>query len=96
LLYQEVQALALKSRIVRRMNFSNTLPRRRPKDIYDVENDQDTTEKDPGSEIVAGLLSLLRTQLTDVNWIVLNDIELGETDLDDISIIVLRNANSFH
>jgi len=89
LLYQEVQGLALKSRKVRKMDFSNTLPRRRPKDMYDVENDQDTTEKDPGSEIVAGLLPLLRGQLTNVTWIVLNDVELGETDLDDISRLVL-------
>lgn len=80
--------MALKSRKIRKMDFSNTLPRRRPKDGYDVETDQDTTEKDPGSEIVAGLLPLLRGQFTNVTWIVLNDIELGETDLDDISMAV--------
>lgn len=59
--------------------------------MYDVENDQDTTEKDPGSEIVAGLLPLLRYLITNVTWIVLNDIELGETDLDDIGMFSLAS-----
>jgi hypothetical protein len=76
LLYQEVQALALKTQRVRRMNFSNTLPRRRPRD--DVE---EGAAKDPGCEITAALLPLCRGQLTNVDWIVFNGIELGETDL---------------
>lgn len=84
MLYQEVQALALKSRQLEKMDFSNTLPGRRPKEFYDVENEQDTGIKDSGTEIVAGLLPLLREQLTNVSWIGLNDIDLGEADLDDI------------
>jgi len=76
LLYQEVQALALKTQRVRRMNFSNTLPRRRPRD--DVEEGD---VKDPGCEIAAALLPLCRGQLTNVDWIVFSGIELGETDL---------------
>ncbi|KAG0648572.1 hypothetical protein D0Z07_5145 [Hyphodiscus hymeniophilus] len=82
LLYQEVQALALKSSVLRRMDFTNVLPRRRPRDTFDVEGLE--IEKDPGCEIVSGLLPLCRSQLTEVTWIVLSGIELGETDLDDM------------
>jgi hypothetical protein len=84
LLYQEIQALALKSRKLRRMNFGNCLPRRRPKDTFDVEGQE--LEKDPGCEIVAAVLPLCRGRLTNVNWIVLSGIELGETDLDELSM----------
>ena len=81
LLYQEVQALALKTKRVRRMNFSNTLPRRRPRD--DVE---EGAVKDPGCEISTALLPLCRTQLTNVNWIIFSGIELGETDLEELGM----------
>ncbi|EKD14872.1 uncharacterized protein L3040_003912 [Drepanopeziza brunnea f. sp. 'multigermtubi'] len=80
LLYQEVQALALKSSKVRRMDFTQCLPRRRPKDNFDFEGSE--VDKDPGCEIVAALLPLCQAQLTNVNWIILNGIELGETDLE--------------
>lgn len=83
LLYQEVQALALKTKRVRRMNFSNTLPRRRPRD--DVE---EGAVKDPGCEIAAALLPLCRGQLTNVDWIVFSGIELGETDLEEFGMCV--------
>jgi hypothetical protein len=83
LLYQEVQALALKTKRVRRMNFSNTLPRRRPRD--DVE---EGAAKDPGCEIAAALLPLCRGQLTNVDWIVFSGIELGETDLEEFGMSV--------
>jgi hypothetical protein len=79
LLYQEVQALALKSKKIRRLNFSNTLPRRRPRD--DVE---EGGMKDPGCEILSALLPLCRGQLTNVDWIILSGIELGETDLEEL------------
>lgn len=79
-LYQEIQALALKSTSLKRMDFTNTLPRRRPKDNFDNEGGE--MEKDPGCEIVAALLPLCRNQITSVTWIVLSGIELGETDLD--------------
>lgn len=81
ILYQEVQALALKGKL-RRMDFTNALPRRRPKDTFDVEGQE--IEKDPGCEIVSALLPLCRAQLTNVSWIILSGIELGETDLDDL------------
>jgi hypothetical protein len=87
-LYQEVQALALKSGRLKRMDFSGCLPRRRPKDTFDVEGQE--VEKDPGCEIVAALLPLCRGQLTNVSWIILSGIELGETDLDDISMLFAK------
>jgi hypothetical protein len=90
LLYQEVQALALKTYKTRRLNFKNTLPRRRPKDSYDEE-----TAKDPGCEIAAGLLPLCRAQLTNVDWVVLSGIELGETDLDEIGPALQERLSHF-
>lgn len=89
LLYQEVQALALKSRRLKKLDFSNCLPRRRPRDTFDTEGSE--VEKDPGCEIIAALLPLLRGQLSDVNWIVFSGIELGETDFDELS-----PQNPFH
>jgi hypothetical protein len=83
LLYQEVQAIALKSKRLRRINFGNCLPRRRPKDNFDTEGNQ--MEKDPGCEIVAALFPLCRGRFTNITWITLSGIELGETDMDDMS-----------
>ncbi|CZS93753.1 uncharacterized protein RAG0_03895 [Rhynchosporium agropyri] len=82
LLYQEIQALALKSGKLRRMDFTNCLPRRRPKDNFDFDGRE--VDKDPGCEVVGALLPLCQAQLTNVNWIILNGIELGETDLDSL------------
>ncbi|KAH8821658.1 hypothetical protein F5884DRAFT_745964 [Xylogone sp. PMI_703] len=82
LLYQEVQSLVLKSRQLRRLNFANCLPRRRPRDTFDEEGG--AYEKDPGCEIVAAIMPVCRTGLTEVTWVILNGIELGETDFDDL------------
>ncbi|RQM06858.1 hypothetical protein DH86_00004374, partial [Scytalidium sp. 3C] len=54
LLYQEIQALVLKSRQLRKLNFENCLPRRRPRDNFDEEGG--AYEKDPGCEIVAAIM----------------------------------------
>ncbi|KAI9746591.1 MAG: hypothetical protein M1818_000304 [Claussenomyces sp. TS43310] len=83
LLYQEVQALALKVKRLRRLNFGNTLPRRRPKDTFDEEG---RVERDPGSELTAALLPLCRSQLTSVDWIILSGIELGEADVEELAL----------
>lgn len=91
LLYQEVQALALKTYKVRRLNFGDTLPRRRPRDTYEEE----CASKDPGCEIAAGLLPLCRAQLTNVDWIVLSGIELGETDLEEIGPALHERLSHF-
>jgi len=81
LLYQEVQALAIKANRLRRLDFANTLPKRRPKDTFDEDG---RAEKDPGCEITAALLPLCRARLTNVDWIVFSGIELGETDLEEL------------
>lgn len=83
LLYQEVQALALKSKRLRRLNFRNSLPKRRPKDTFD---DEGRVEKDPGSELTTALLSVCRSQLTSIDWIVLSGIELAETDMEELGV----------
>lgn len=77
LLIQEVQALAAKAFRLRRMDFTNTLPKRRPRDAF-----EEGAEKDPGCEITAALLPLCRHQLTSVDWITLSGVELGDTDLE--------------
>jgi hypothetical protein len=66
------------------MNFANALPRRRPKDNFDLETEM--LEKDPGCEIVAAILPLCREQVTNVTWLILSGIELGETDLDEMGM----------
>ncbi|CAG8962151.1 hypothetical protein HYFRA_00005197 [Hymenoscyphus fraxineus] len=81
-LYREVQALALKSSSLRRLDFTNTLPRRRPTDAFDMEGRE--IDKDPGCEIVAALLPLCGKKMTNVSWIVLSGVELGETDLEEM------------
>lgn len=88
ILYREIQALALKSSSVRRMDFSDTLPTRRPNDMFDVEG-QEVNNIDPGCEIVAALLPLCADQLTRVTWIILNGVKLGETDLDEMSMLAI-------
>ncbi|KAI9793359.1 MAG: hypothetical protein M1816_000251 [Peltula sp. TS41687] len=74
LLVQEIQGIALKSKKLRRMDFSNCIIRK--------PQDDDTGVRDPGCEVVEALFPLCRRLLTNVDWIVLNGIVLGETDLD--------------
>jgi hypothetical protein len=81
-LHQEVQAIALKSRKLKKLDFTNSLPRRRPKDNFDFEGGE--VDRDPGSEIVAAIFPLCLVQATSVDRIILSGIELGETDLDDL------------
>lgn len=92
-MYQEIQGIALKSLKLRRMNFANALPRRRPKDTFDAET-QEVVEKDPGCEIVAAILPLCREQLTNVTWLILSGIELGETDLDELGMLLILSCTS--
>ncbi|KAG9247089.1 hypothetical protein BJ878DRAFT_494066 [Calycina marina] len=81
LLYQEVQALTLLCRNVRKMDFSNCLPRCRVKDTYDAEGLLEVG-KDLGSEIVSAILIVCRSRMTAVTWLSLNGIEIGEADLE--------------
>ena len=84
LLYQEVQAIALKSRSLVRMNFGNTLPRRRVRNTSDWGGM--LADKDPGCEFIAAILPLCRKTITTVSWIILSGIELGDTDFEDLGM----------
>jgi hypothetical protein len=76
-LIQEVQALCVTSRKLRRLDFAFSISRRPSDDADDGGNGTD-----PGCELCEAVFPLCRRQLTNVDWIVLNGIELGETDLD--------------
>lgn len=91
LLYQEVQALALKTLQTRKLDFSNTLPQRRVKDTWE----EDVTSRDPGCEIAAAFMPIRRAGLTQIDWIVLNGIELGETDMEDIAPALHERQSNF-
>ncbi|KAI9847833.1 MAG: hypothetical protein M1837_001726 [Sclerophora amabilis] len=74
LLVQEIQAIALKSKRLRRLDFSFCVTRK--------SQVNESEAPDPGCEIAEALFPLCRKQLTNVDWVVLNGIELDETDLD--------------
>ncbi|KMU79395.1 hypothetical protein CISG_07799 [Coccidioides immitis RMSCC 3703] len=72
-LTQEIRALALKSKELKRLNFAFCLTR------------IPTTGKgevDPGCGIPEAIFPLCRRRLTKVDWVVLNGIKLGDSDLD--------------
>ncbi|KKK16713.1 hypothetical protein P175DRAFT_0442961 [Aspergillus ochraceoroseus IBT 24754] len=72
-LSQEVRALTLKSKWLRRLDFSYTLSRT-PK--------SDSESHDPGCGIPEAIFPICRRELTSVDWVVLNGIKLGDSDLD--------------
>ncbi|KAF2205843.1 leucine rich repeat protein-like protein [Delitschia confertaspora ATCC 74209] len=78
LLVQEIRALALTSRKLRRMDFSSCITRR-PRDTLQSPGSK---SRDMGCGIVEALFPLCKYQTTNVDWIILNNIPLGETDLD--------------
>ncbi|KAL8823880.1 MAG: hypothetical protein Q9191_005474 [Dirinaria sp. TL-2023a] len=73
LLVQEIQMLALKSKKLRRMDFTNCVTRK-PVDGDDV--------RDVGCGICEALFPLCARQLTNVDWITLNGITLADADID--------------
>lgn len=75
LLSQEIRALALKNKRLRRLDFSFCLSRTPI---------SDRGARDPGCGIPEAIFPLCRRQLTNVDWIVLNGIKLGDSDLDYI------------
>lgn len=91
LLYQEVQALALKTLQTRKLDFSNCLPQRRVKDTWE----DDMASKDPGCEIAAAFFPIRRAGLTNIDWIVLSGIELGETDMEDLGAALHERQSKF-
>ncbi|KAL3425720.1 leucine rich repeat protein [Phlyctema vagabunda] len=82
LLFQEIQALALSSRRLRRLDFTNALPQQRAKDTFDADEDGSGKARDPGCEIVSALFPICQAELTSVDWVILNGVELGEADLE--------------
>ena len=70
---QEIQALALKSKRLRRLDFSRCLTRK-PNDCNDL--------RDPGCGVCEALFPLCAKQLTNVDWIILDGITLADTDVD--------------
>ena len=73
LLVQEIQSLALKSKKLRRMDFSNCITRK-PLDGDDT--------RDIGCGICEALFPLCARQLTNIDWITLNGIILADADID--------------
>ncbi|KAJ5719625.1 hypothetical protein N7493_007203 [Penicillium malachiteum] len=72
-LSQEVRALALKSTWLRRLDFSYCLTRTPT---------LDKGSRDPGCGIPEAIFPVCRREMTNVDWVVLNGIKLGESDLD--------------
>ncbi|KAF2095237.1 RNI-like protein [Rhizodiscina lignyota] len=76
LLVQELRALAMTNKKLRRMDMSSTITRK-PGNA-----DENDGVRDLGCGIVEALFPLCKLQITNVDWITLNGIQLGETDLD--------------
>lgn len=73
LLVQEIQGIALKSKKLRRMDFANCIARK-PIDGDDT--------RDVGCGICEALFPLCARQLTNIDWITLNNIILADADVD--------------
>ncbi|OJJ43789.1 hypothetical protein ASPZODRAFT_19093 [Penicilliopsis zonata CBS 506.65] len=73
ILSQEIRALALKSKWLRRLDFSYCLSRTPT---------LNGGSRDPGCGIPEAIFPVCRRELTSVDWVVLNGIKLGDTDLD--------------
>lgn len=90
LLVQEIRALALTSRRLRRMDFSSCITRK-PRDYMETAS----KARDIGCGIVEALFPLCKHQTTNVDWIALNNIQLGETDLDYLVAAVVERVCHF-
>lgn len=67
LLLQEIRGLALKSRRLRRLDFTRSLPESTPRDSCGIPE---------------ALVPLCKRSLTNIDWVTLNGICLSETDID--------------
>ncbi|KAL8802887.1 MAG: hypothetical protein Q9182_003503 [Xanthomendoza sp. 2 TL-2023] len=72
-LIQEIRALAVKSKRLRRMDFSDCMSRR-----------ASSSGKTPGCGICEALFPMCAKQYTNVDWIILNGITLLDVDIDYI------------
>ena len=77
LLVQEIRALAVKCRRLRRLDVSYCLTRR-------FQQQEDETVQDPGCGICEALFPLCAKQWTNIDWIILNGIVLTDVDIDYI------------
>ena len=84
LLIQEVRALAVKSRRLRRLDFSHCLNKSSSKD---GDNPQD-----PGCGICEALFPLCEKQWTNIDWVVLNGIHLTDIDIDYLFAAALNKS----
>ncbi len=87
LLVQEVQALALKSRKLRRLDFSHCLVRK--------PRDEDDPVQEVGSGICEALFPLCARQLTNVDWIILNGIALADVDIEFFYAAAIQKSCHF-
>ncbi|OAL50916.1 leucine rich repeat protein-like protein [Pyrenochaeta sp. DS3sAY3a] len=87
LLVQEIRALALTNRKLRRLDFSSCITRQ-PKD----HGESTGSARDKGCGIVEALFPLCKYQTTNVDWIALNNIILGDTDLDYLVAAAVERA----
>ena len=90
LLVQEIRALALTNRKLRSMDFSSCITRS-PRD----HGGSSGSARDPGCGIVEALFPLCKYQTTNVDWIALNNIQLGDTDLDYLVAAAVERACHF-
>ncbi len=90
LLVQEVQALALKSRRLRRLDFSNSF-KGRSSQMFDVSDGK----QDHGCGVCEALFPLCTKQLTNIDWIVLNGIALSDCDIDCIYAAAIDSSSHF-
>ncbi|KAF2474105.1 leucine rich repeat protein-like protein [Lindgomyces ingoldianus] len=90
LLVQEIRALAVTSRRLRRLDFTSCITRR-PRDHME----SSSKARDIGCGIVEALFPLCKYQTTNVDWIALNNIHLGETDLDYLVAAAVEKACHF-
>jgi len=75
LLVQEIRALAITNQRLRRVDFSFCISRI-PPDSFD-----ERRHSDPGCGIAEALYLLFQHQMTNIDWIILNGIRMGETDM---------------
>ena len=86
LLIHEIQSIALKSKRLRRLNFSSCL-KRKPRD--------EDNARDEGSGICEAIFPLCGQQLTNVDWIILNGIALAELDIDYLYAAAIEKSCHF-
>lgn len=85
-LIQEIRALAVKSRRLRRMEFSGCMARR---------PESAGANRDGACGICEALFPVCAKQYTNVDWIVLNDIHLSDVDIDYLYAAAVEKSCHF-